>query len=172
MLLATARCYISVTMTVLESIELAFADVPYPGDDKIAEHKDCPECDDIREHFRGSTWRGHTVDELQQYQSALSLFTPEALLYFLPAFMLVSLGEWDEADDIPFFIMCIFLPSDVESDDDHRHYRQERFEIFTQRQRETIASFLREWANSNSLSKGVYEDDISKAIESLTASGK
>lgn len=111
MLLALARCYISVTMTVLESIELAFADVPYPGDDKIAEHKDCPECDDIREHFRGSTWRGHTVDELQQYQSALSLFTPEALLYFLPAFMLVSLGEWDEAGDIPFFIMCIFLPS-------------------------------------------------------------
>ena len=60
-------------MTVQESIESAFADVPYPGDDRIAEHQNCPECDDVREHFRGATWRGHTVVELQQYQSVLPL---------------------------------------------------------------------------------------------------
>jgi hypothetical protein len=154
-------------MTIIESIESAFADVPYPGDDRIAEHKDCPECDDIRAHFRGSTWRGHTVNELQQYQSALSLFTPEALHYFLPAFMVVSLGAWDEADNIPFSIMCIFLSREAESDENQRQYRQERFEIFTQSQREAIVVYLREWANSDSLSKEVYGHDISRAIERL-----
>src|ERR1044072_2347402 len=89
-------------MTVKESIE-------YPGDDRIADHKDCPECDDVREHFRGATWRGHSVAELQQYQSALPLLTPAALQYFLPAFMLVSLGAWREADDIPFSILYMCL---------------------------------------------------------------
>jgi hypothetical protein len=31
-------------MTTKELIEAAFADVPYPGDDDIADHQDCPEC--------------------------------------------------------------------------------------------------------------------------------
>jgi hypothetical protein len=169
--LRCAREFLFTPMTIIESIESVFADVPYPGDDRIAEHKDCPECDDIRAHFRGSKWRGHTVNELQQYQSALSLFTSEALHYFLPAFMLVSLGAWDEADDIPFSIMCIFLPSDAESDASQRQYRQERFEIFTQRQREAVASYLREWANSASLSKEVHRHDITRAIEILRSGG-
>jgi len=41
-------------MTTRQLIEQAFADVPYPGDDNIADHQDCPECDDVRAFFGAS----------------------------------------------------------------------------------------------------------------------
>jgi len=154
-------------MTIQESIESAFADVPYPGDDRIAEHMDCPECDDVREHFRGTTWRGHTVAELQRYQSVLPLFTPEALQYFLPAYMLVSLGAWREADDIPFSVLYMCLPSDPSEDAGLQEHSRKRFGIFTPRQRQAIAAYLRGWAVSDSPFVEAHADDIPRAIDSL-----
>lgn len=154
-------------MTVRESIESAFAEVPYPGDDRITDHKNCPECDDVAEHFRGATWRGHTVAELQQYQSVLPLFTPEALQYFLPAFMLVSLGAWQEADDIPFSIMYMCLPSAPDEDAALHRHTEERFLVFTRSQREAIAAYLREWGSSDSLWVEAHVNDIPRAIDRL-----
>lgn len=154
-------------MTAQESIESAFADVPYPGDDRIADHKDCPECDDVREHFQGATWRGHNVAELQQYQSVLTLFTPQALQYFLPAFMLVSLGAWREADDIPFSILYMCLPSDSSEEAGLRQHRRERFEIFTRRQRKAIADYLLEWAGSDAPFVEAHAKDIQRAVGRL-----
>src|SRR2546430_5212377 len=42
-------------MTIRESIESVFADVPYPGDDNVTRctHEDCLECDEIVAYFRG-----------------------------------------------------------------------------------------------------------------------
>jgi hypothetical protein len=152
-------------MSVQESIESAFADVPYPGDDRIADHKDCPECDDVREHFRGTTWRDHTVAELQQYQSVLPLFTPAALQYFLPAYMLVSLSAWQEADMIPFSILCMCLPPPSDTDAGLRQHTCERFSVFTRPQRAAIAAYLQEWVRSDAHALGA--DDIPLAVERL-----
>jgi hypothetical protein len=154
-------------MTTRQSIESAFADVPYPGDDRIADHQDCPECDDVRQHFHGASWRGHTAAELQQYQSALSLFTPQAFQYFLPAFMLASLGAWHEADDIPFSIMYMCLPPDPDEEAGVRQHARERFEILTVRQREAVVAYLREWKSSKSLLVEVHAEDIPRAIKRL-----
>ena len=154
-------------MTVQESIESAFADVQYPGDDNIATHQDCPECEDVRQHFRGSTWHGHTVAELQQYQSVLPLFTPAAFRYFLPAYMLVSLGAWLEADMIPFSILQMCLLPRPDADAELRQHHHERFSVFTQPQREVIAAYLQEWARSDSHALGA--DDIPVAVARLFA---
>lgn len=154
-------------MTVRESIKAAFANVPYPGDDRIADHQNCLECDDVRAHFRGATWFGHSVEELQQYRSALPLFTPEAFQYFLPAFMLVSLEAWHEADDIPFSVMCMCLPPDPNEDEDMQEYGKKRIEILTHQQREAIAAYLKEWANSDAPLTEAYAEDIPRAIELL-----
>jgi len=113
------------------------------------------------------TWRGHTVAELQQYQSALPLFTPAALQYFLPAFMLVSLGAWSEADMIPFSILQMCMPSQPDTDSALLKHHEERFSAFTGPQREVIAAYLREWAGSGSPLLG--EDDIPRAIARLLA---
>jgi hypothetical protein len=152
-------------MNVQESIESAFADVPYPGDDRIADHKDCPECDDVRKHFRGATWHGHTVAELQQYQSVLPLFTPAALQYFLPAYMIVSLGAWSEADMIPFFILQMCLPPRLDADSGLHQHHDERFSVFTQPQKAAIAAYLQEWVRSDAHALGA--DDVPPAVERL-----
>lgn len=154
-------------MTIHEIIEPAFADVAYPGDERIAEHENCPECNAVRAHFRGASWRGHTVEELQQYQSALSLFTPEALQYFLPAFMLVSLGAWRQADNIPSSILYQCLPPGPDTNEGLEEYWRERFEILTRPQREAVAEFLKEWANSDCPFVDAYAGDIPRAIELL-----
>jgi len=156
---------ISKKMTVQKSIETAFASIPYPGHDKIADHQNCPECDELRQHFCGATWRGHTIAELQQYQSALPLFTPEALQYFLPAYMLVSYGAWSEADMIPFSILQICLPPPPDTDVALQKHNEERYAIFTRPQREAIAMYLLEWSRSDSLVLGA--EDIPRAIERL-----
>lgn len=52
-------------------IEVAFADVPYPGDDEVAVEMDL---DFARagEYFRGKTWRGHSARNLRRFQYALT----------------------------------------------------------------------------------------------------
>lgn len=154
-------------MTIRETIESAFDDVPYPGDDNIARcsHPGCPECADVVGHFRRRTWREHTVAELQQYQSVLPLFTPAALHYFLPAYMLVSLGAWSEADMIPFSILQACLPARPDADAGLQRHQEERFSIFTPSQRAAIAAYLQEWVRSDSHALGA--DDIPLAVERL-----
>jgi len=139
-------------MTTRESIESVFADVPYPGDGNITRctHDDCLECDEIAAYFRGTTWRDHTLEQLWEHHSAITMFTPEALHYFLPAFMLQSLGRWEDADMIPHFIAGQFLPAKPDADAGMQQYCTARWSIFSQQQREAIAAFLREYSASGS----------------------
>jgi hypothetical protein len=91
-------------MTTEELIRKAFADISYPGDDDIAHHTDCLECDEIRAYFRGKSWDEIKFPELREYQ-ALALLAPAAFRYFLPGYMLATLSDWNEADMIPMGIV-------------------------------------------------------------------
>lgn len=97
-------------MNARELIESAFAGVSYPGDERITDHKGCLECQEIAAYFRGTSWRDHTIEKLWEHRTALSLFTSEAFHYFLPAFMLGTLGHPREADEIPQSISYQFVP--------------------------------------------------------------
>lgn len=142
--------------------------MPYPGDDNIARctWKDCPECKDIVAHFRGTAWRDHTLEQLWEHHSAISMFTPEALHYFLPAFMLQSLGYWKDFDEIPFSIACQFLPSKPDAGTDEQQYRAKRWAMFNREQREAIAGYLREFLTSGSPLVGA---EVEQAISRLIA---
>jgi hypothetical protein len=126
-------------------IEAAFADVPYPGDDHIADHQDRLECDDVRAFFGGKSWRELKLPELYGWHSALNFFTPQALKYYLPGFMLASLGLWREADLIPQWILGGWRPGDDGETEAMRKYRIERQSIFSSSQRQAIAAYLREY---------------------------
>jgi hypothetical protein len=131
-------------MTARELIEKAFADVPYPGDDNIAGHRDCLECDDIRAFFRGRSWRGLKIQELRGLP--LPLLTPEALHYFLPGYMLACLDDWKLANTIPYGVIALGGYRD-----DALNVRKEARETrkkFTPSQREAIAAWLRELAEN------------------------
>jgi hypothetical protein len=89
-------------MPLKQKIEEAFASVSYPGDNNITHCPyNCTECRRIAEYFKGKTWADHVASELRGHHVALTLFTPEAFHYFLPAFMLVSMETYEKGDVIP-----------------------------------------------------------------------
>jgi hypothetical protein len=90
------------SMTLKQAIEAAFANVTYPGDNNITHCPyGCSECRRVAEYFKGRTWTEHDLAELRAHHVALTLFTPEAFHYFLPAFMLASMDAYEKGDVIP-----------------------------------------------------------------------
>lgn len=93
--------------TLVATIRAAFATVPYPGDDDIVhcEYDErwggrlagpCQECSEIVDHFRGTTNTSHRAAAIRGVSFALGSFTPAALLYWLPAFLIGCVAEPDE----------------------------------------------------------------------------
>lgn len=88
--------------TIKRAIAEAFAGVPYPGDNNITRCPyNCSECRRMAEFFKGRESTGYTLEELREHHVALSLFTPEAFHFFLPAFMEVSVDKYEKGDVIP-----------------------------------------------------------------------
>ena len=150
-------------MSVQTTIETAFRDAPYPGDQNITTCK-CAECEKIGAHFRNTTWQQHSLQQLQQHQTAISLFTPEALRYFLPAFMARSLGAWWDTCLIPFFIAQQFVPRAGTEDALSRRHRDSRWAAFTPEQWQAVAAYLREYAASEAV---LGKNDVQRAIARL-----
>lgn len=89
-------------MSLKQTIEKAFANVVYPGDENVTRCPyNCAECRRVAAFFKGKEWTGHTAEELRPQHVALTLFTPEAFQFFLPAFMLVSIDSYEKGDVIP-----------------------------------------------------------------------
>ena len=83
---------------LVREIQEAFANVPYPGDDNIS----APTYDDegTLEYFAGTKQEGHSVEDLRYHSAALSFFTLDAFLYYLPAYVVAVLQDPEEADII------------------------------------------------------------------------
>ena len=125
-------------MSLKQTIESVFTDVPYPGDGNITRCPyHCAECLAVAKFFKGRSWQGNTVEELREHHTALALFTPEAFHYFLPAFMLASIDGYDKFDVIPDSVRSHF-----EYLREHREYFAVRMSQFTLEQRKAIIGFL------------------------------
>ena len=146
-------------MSLKEAIRAAFADVEYPGDNNIVRCPyHCRPCEEIVEYFRGKTTEGHSVEDLRDHHTALTLFTPEAFQYFLPAFMIASLESYNDTDILPDSIRFHF-----EFNLDHRDHFLVRMTRFSPEQRRVITEFLR---HMESLGAGSSEDAIALLNES------
>src|SRR5579862_6719575 len=125
-------------MALKQSIEEAFASVPYPGDENITRCPyRCAECSRVAAYFKGKTWSDHKAEDLRAYHMALSLFTPEAFQYFLPSFMLVSMDAYEKGDLIPDAIRLHF-----EFAEEARGHFEVRMSKFTTAQRHAIIDYL------------------------------
>lgn len=125
-------------MALKQTIETAFAEVPYPGDDNITRCPyHCAECRRIADFFKGKTWPHLTLEGLRAHHVALSLFTPEAFHYFLPAFMLVSMVSYEKGDVIPDAIRFHF-----EYSAEMQGHFAVRMSRFTVEQRHAIIDYL------------------------------
>lgn len=94
---------------LINQIETAFADRPYPGDESITyctyDKKNggqfdgpCPECREMSEYFRAKSWKQLHATDLRRYGQAHAQFTIKAYCYLLPAYMIASLRDQRELD--------------------------------------------------------------------------
>jgi hypothetical protein len=77
---------------LLEQIDEAFAETPYPGDADICHpRKGDDEVAEYALEFRGARWQSLNPVFLSSHYAALSFFTPRAFRYFLPAYLFAEL---------------------------------------------------------------------------------
>ena len=128
------------TESIKDQIREAFANVPYPGDDDLVGHK-CEECKEVEARFKGQAWQELSSDTIDSYYFALSLFTPPAFRYYLPAFMIFTLENLDSgssAVDTTVFSLC-----PLDSDNDSFQFIRVRCDAITTRQKDVVRVFLR-----------------------------
>lgn len=83
-----------------QQVEIAFSDVPYPGDDNIAKSPNTSLSSGISTLFVGKNWQEVPLSSLFQERLSLGLFTPEAFCYFFPAFLRAVLLHSDQMDTL------------------------------------------------------------------------
>ena len=81
---------------LVEKIEVAFADVVYPGDDCLTDSFG-EEAEALEVEFRGKTsWKELAPDFLNKapggWGSALSFFSAAALQFYLPAYLIADIN--------------------------------------------------------------------------------
>lgn len=117
---------------VIHQIEAAWHDVPYPGDDHIFT-PDSYDDEDIVNYFGGTTWRGHSAIDLRAHSSAFTFFTPEALHYWFPAFLIAEIQDPIAAD-----VIGDYIPRSLT---DGRPSM--RWSLFSPAQRQAVLAYLR-----------------------------
>jgi hypothetical protein len=81
---------------LIAQIELAFSDVPYPGEHDLSASTYGEEPDALRREFKGKThWREVEAKFLDQapdgWRSALSFFSDRAFVFYLPAYLIADI---------------------------------------------------------------------------------
>jgi hypothetical protein len=130
-------------------IEEAFADVPYPGDDRIASNpRCCSECWETDEFFKGRHWRdlARPGVRLPFLWAGLALLTPEAFHFFLPGYLLSGMNTGERYGDSADAALLALTPDDLPS---LRGYREERYALFSPAQEACIAEYATWYGESD-----------------------
>lgn len=114
----------------------AFADVPYPGDDRLGDPDGRDDGEDVTEGFRGKDWRSLKPDEL--WPDALFWMTPEAYHYYFPAYLLAAM-KGNAGDIFDSVLVHLTPPLDTDNAADNFH---ERHNSFTAAQKQVVRDFL------------------------------
>jgi hypothetical protein len=131
-------------------IERTFATVPYPGDSDLVYDNsgDHLECSEVAEAFRGRNWKDLDLDFLRYHAQSIFFLSPAAYRFYLPAYLLVSLRSFAEADTIPGTIIgSLTAPKGQNPEDMDFFLRTVR--MFEPEQREAITAFLEFMANTH-----------------------
>lgn len=149
-----------------QEIEAAFADVSYPGDDRIAYSNIDWDGAQLAATFKGKHWKELTPHDLHWHE--MTFLSREGLQFYLPAYLLASLEGYDGTlyEDIrPFTVYGLTL---VDENTPQGHILRESqlkdFSIFTPVQKRAIRSFL-EYARDEWTDDFVGGDSPRKALE-------
>lgn len=91
------------TRSLLEGLEAAFGGLPIPADEHLVLDNSGYhlECNQVKAKFRGRHWRDLSLADLEGEADSLAFFTPEGFRFFLPAYVRISVLDFEHADLIP-----------------------------------------------------------------------
>lgn len=116
----------------------AFENVPYPKSG-IALHE-CDECRELRESFTGQNWRTISSKIVEKHYGQIPLFSDEAFPYFLPAYLIYSLENFNDNLVCEFTIYAL-TPTKKQIRENFDYWK-EKFQKFDNKQMDTIYEFL------------------------------
>ncbi len=93
-----------------EQIRAAFAEAPYPGDHELCGSEQGDEPAEYAMEFRGLCWRTLHPEFLARNYAALSFLSEGGFRYFLPAFLLADLTDYDSNANSVFHLTHGFSP--------------------------------------------------------------
>jgi hypothetical protein len=121
---------------VITQIRAAWKNIPYPGDDRIFTDNSYDD-EDIVDYFKGTTWEGHTPENLRKHSSAFTFLSPVAYNYWLAAFLLAAIEDPREADVCVEYIAWSICPYKTPDTD-----YEARMALFTQEQMDALAGYF------------------------------
>jgi hypothetical protein len=124
---------------IKEAIRIAFAGAKRPAKRQIAEHK-CEECKALTETFAPLKWDSIKPEIIESNFDQLPLFSVPAYHYFLPAYILRCLDDFD-----PSSIVCeftIYSLSPALNTPEERDWYEARQHQFTESETKAILAFL------------------------------
>jgi hypothetical protein len=78
---------------IRECIEQAFSDVPRPSKKRIPYARGAWETPELARDFGGRIWKDVPLRKVRVHAARLSLFSPEALAYYLPTYLFAALVD-------------------------------------------------------------------------------
>ncbi len=123
-----------------QQVEMAFSDVPYPGDDNIVTHPNTSLASHLPALLTGKHWKDVPLEFIIQENLSLPLFTPAGFRFYLPAFLRATLLYPDQVDILPSNIFSSLTPPDEEI---NLQNFLNRVNGFTREQTETLKAFVR-----------------------------
>ncbi len=128
------------TGELIKRIESAFREEKYPGDDGLT-HGSSMEAVEVGDFLRARRWQDLRLGELARNHASLFFMTPEALRYYIPAFLVAAVRDYDDSDQIPSSLLSLLSPFALNDSDYQTRFRQ-RYELFNDSQRDAIRAFL------------------------------
>ena len=132
-----------------ESIEAAFRDVPYPGDDNLAVYNaEGRDYDETFQLLRGTVWKELCVDRFIHGDTPFPDLAPEAFHYFMPAFLTAIVDAAADAT-VADSLLFSLSPENAKRTDgefpyDNTAAYNQRMDLLTTMQRQVIVDVFHE----------------------------
>ncbi|RKH49680.1 hypothetical protein D7X55_02740 [Corallococcus sp. AB049A] len=118
-------------------IEHAFSGVPRPEKERIAYARGAWETPELVRDFGGRHWKDVPIEKVRDHAAHLPLFSPEALAYYLPAYLNAALVDLDVRD---FLLSALTISNEAQPD--LRAFFLRRFDRLSPLQKDAIRMFL------------------------------
>lgn len=135
--------------TLRKRIEAAFADTAMPPLDRIVTDPRNPFAIDLLDAFKGLRWQDVPMTLARDYTMEFRYFTPEALVYYLPAFLLMGFTRWPIGyGDLHHYLIDAFAPP-VEEDVELRSYFLRWTNLLTPKQKRLVRKYVNQELKEN-----------------------